>query len=428
MPKKTKQSKELINSPKGMRDILPQDQPIWAKMRKEIREIAETYNFCRIDTPIAEYAKLYERPLGRGSDVVEKQMFIISTKGGDRLALRPEGTAGIARAYLQYGLSHVAQPLKLYYEGPMFRYEHPQAGRFRQFYHAGFEIIGSEDDPVYDAQVMLTCYRLIESLKIPDLRIELNTIGCRACRPNYRRKLLDYYSGKEKKVCEDCRRRLQINPLRVLDCKEEFCQPIIEGAPVMVDNLCGICNKHFKAVLEHLDELSLSYRLNHHLVRGFDYYSRTVFEIFAEGFDPALAGGGRYDYLMEMIGGRATPAVGGAVGLDRLVEVIKARNINVAAKIKPKVFLIHIGDSAKKKSLSMVESLMAAGVGVVESLGKDSLRAQLKMADKLNAPLALILGQQEVFEQSIIIRDMKSGVQETVPLNKIVAVVKRKLK
>lgn len=428
MSKRKKQSKDLIHSPKGMRDILPQNQFVWEKMRKEIREIADVYNFYRIDTPVVEYAHLYERPLGQVSDVVEKQMFIISTKGSDRLALRPEGTAGIARAYLQHGLSHLAQPLKLYYEGPMFRYENPQAGRLRQFYQAGFEIIGSEDDPVYDVQIILSCYRFIESLRIKNLRVEINSIGCRVCRLNYRRKLLDYYGDKEKKICEDCRRRLKINPLRVLDCKEEICQPVIKEAPIMLESLCNACNHHFKSVLENIDELAIPYHLNNHLVRGFDYYSRTVFEIFTEGFTPALAAGGRYDYLMEMIGGRTTPAVGGAVGLDRLVEVVKSREINLDSKPKTKVFLIYIGEAAKKKSLSVMESLIAAGVRVRESLGKDSLRAQLKLADKLSSPLALIFGQQEVFEQSIIIRDMKTGAQETVPLTKVAQAVKKKLK
>ncbi|OGY64521.1 MAG: histidine--tRNA ligase [Candidatus Harrisonbacteria bacterium RIFCSPLOWO2_02_FULL_41_13b] len=425
---KKSKNKNLINSPKGMHDILPQDQPIWEKMRKVAKDISDSYNFSRIDTPIVEYASLYERPLGAGSDVVEKQMFILNTKGGDGLALRPEGTAGVSRAYLQHGLSHLAQPLKLYYEGPMFRYEHPQAGRFRQFYQSGFEIIGSEGDAVYDVQVILACVRLLETLKIKNLSIEVNTIGCRTCRPNYRRKLLEYYKGKEKKICADCQRRLKNNPLRVLDCKEDICQPFIKEAPIMLENLCVFCNKHFKAVLDHLEELALPYRLNNHLVRGFDYYNRTVFEIFTEGFAPALAAGGRYDYLMEMIGGRATPAVGGAIGLDRLVEIIKSHEINLIAKKKPKIFLVHIGDEARKKALTIVESLLLAGIDVYESLGKDSLRAQLKIADKIASPLALIFGQQEVFEQTIIIRDMKTGAQETVPLVKIANVLKKRLK
>ena len=427
---KSKKNKFFIQSPKGMHDVLPPDQPIWGKIRQLNREIAQSYNFSRIDTPILELAQLFERPLGESSDVVEKQMFILKAKGGDRLALRPEGTAGVARSYIQNGLSHLAQPLKLYYEGPMFRYEQPQAGRLRQFHQVGFEIIGSEDDSIYDAQVILACFRLIESLKIKNLNIQINSIGCRSCRPIYRRKLLDYYKEKDKQnlACPDCYRRLKINPLRVLDCKKESCRLLVKDAPIIIESLCSFCKKHFKAVLEYLEELALPYNLNHHLVRGFDYYNRTVFEIFSENFDSALAAGGRYDYLIEMLGGRPSAAVGGAVGLERLIDIVKEQNINLGLKSKSKIFFIHIGELAKKKSLVIIENLLEAGLDVMESLGKESLRSQLKVADKFKSPLAVIFGQQEAFEESIIIRDMKTGAQETVPLAKVVQALKRRLK
>ncbi len=429
MPRASKKPKAaIITAPKGMHDTLPGDQPIWDRIRKIGKATADFYNFLRIDTPILEKAELFQRPLGETSDVVEKQMFVLKTKGGDALALRPEGTAPIARAYIENGLSHLGQPLKLYYEGPMFRYEQPQAGRFRQFHQLGFEIISNDNDPIYDAQVLLACYRALQDLKLKDISVQLNSIGCHKCRPNFRRQLLEYYRPKEKQLCNDCRRRLKTNPLRLLDCKNEKCIELKKDAPNILDSLDFDCKKHFKKVLEFLEEVRLPYTLNQHLVRGFDYYTKTVFEIFHEGFDFAIASGGRYDYLLEMLGGRQLPGVGGAIGVERLVEIIKAKNISVVGKSRPKLYLIHIGDLAKIRALSIIELFREAGLDVVEALGKDSLRAQLKAADKIGSPLALIFGQQEAFEQSIIIRDMKTGAQETVPLKKVVEAVRRKLR
>ncbi|MDO8467279.1 MAG: histidine--tRNA ligase [bacterium] len=418
----------VITGPKGMHDILPSDQPLWDKIRKAVKEVSDYYNFWRIDTPLLEKAELFSRPLGETSDVVEKQMFSVNTKGGDNLVLRPEGTAPIARAYIEHGLSHLGQPLKLYYEGPMFRYEQPQAGRFRQFHQAGFEILSNENDTVYDIQVILACYRTLEALKLKEVSIQINSTGCQRCRPGFRKKLIEYYKNKEKSLCGDCKRRLKVNPLRLLDCKNEPCVELKKDSPNILDGLCFDCKRHFKKLLEFLEETKLPYSLNQYLVRGFDYYSKTVFEMFASGFDFAIAAGGRYDYLIDSLGGRQSPGVGGAIGLDRVVEVIKAKNINLLGKLKPKVFLIHMGDMAKIKAIGLVEELREAGVDVHESLGKESLKAQLKAADKLHSEWALILGQQEVFEQSIIIRDMKSGAQETVPLKKVVEVVKKKLR
>lgn len=424
---KTKRPRgSIITAPKGMHDILPEDQPIWEKIKKTTKETAEFYNFLRIDTPILEKFELFERSLGATSDVIEKQMFLLKTKGGDMLALRPEGTAPIARAYIEHGLSHLGQPLKLYYEGPMFRYEQPQAGRVRQLHQAGFEIISNENDPVYDAQVLLACYRSLEDLKIKDLDIQINSIGCAKCRPGYRKKLIEYYKPKEKSLCVDCRRRLKINPLRLLDCKEESCIVLKKDSPNILDSVCSDCRKHLKKVLEFLEEVKIPYTINQFLVRGLDYYTKTVFEIFTSGFNFAVAAGGRYDYLMELLG-RPSQGVGGAVGMDRIMEVIRGRGINLLGRPKPKIYLIHMGELAKTKALALIETLREANIDVAESLGKESLRAQMKMADKMGSAYTLIFGQQEAFEQSIIIRDMKSGSQETVPLKKFVEVLKKKL-
>ncbi len=427
---KEEKRKTAFQSPKGMHDILPLDQPWWDKVKKITQEIADFYGFLRIDTPILESAEIFEKSVGQATDIVEKQMFVLKSRGGDRLVLRPEGTSAIVRAYFQHNLNRLGQPIKLYYFGPMFRYEQPQAGRYRQFYQIGFEILGGEDDPIYDAQIILATYRLIEELKIKKLIIQLNSIGCKNCRLVYRRKLQDYYRKLQDKICKDCRRRLSINPLRLLDCKNPTCEAIKTQAPIILDNLCQSCRNHFRAVLEYLDELNLTYTINPYLVRGLDYYNRTVFEIFTESTNISLAGGGRYDYLGEMIGAKrgSLAAVGSSLGVERLIETAKAQGIGGVSRTKAKVFLVQIGKPAKKKSLCLIEAFREAGIKVLESLGRESLKSQLKVADREEVEMALILGQREVFEDSIIIRDMKSGSQETVPLQKVVEEVKKRLR
>jgi len=428
--KTEKKAKMLFQSPKGMHDILPSEQPWWEKLKKVSQEVANFYNFLRIDTPILEDAEIFERGIGITTDIVEKQMFNLRTKGGDRLVLRPENTPAIVRAYLEHGLSRLPQPLKLYYFGPFFRYEHPQFGRYRQFHQIGFEILGGEEDPIYDSQIILVSLRLIEELKIKNSIIQLNSLGCKNCRQIYRRKLQDYYRKLSRKICKDCRRRLSLNPLRLLDCKNEKCELIKSRAPTMLDYLCPACRNHFREVLEYLDELSLPYTLNPYLVRGLDYYNRTVFEITTEGYNISLAGGGRYDYLGEMLGGRKNvlPATGSSLGAERLIEIMKARDIGGLPKIKARAFLVQIGKPAKKRALGLIEDFRRAGVKVIESLGRESLNSQLKIVDREEVEIALILGQREVFEENIIIRDMKSGVQETVPLLKVVEEVRKRLK
>jgi histidyl-tRNA synthetase len=435
MPKKTpaKKSsakKESFQSPKGMKDILPFEQPVWEKIRKVSRDIADSYNFLRIDTPILEDAEIFEKGVGQGTDIVEKEMFIVRTKGGDRLALRPEGTAGIMRAYIQHGLSRLSQPLKLHYIGPMFRHEKPQAGRYRQFHQVGFEILGGTEDSIHDAQVIVATLRLIEELKIKNLSIRINSIGCGNCRTAFKRNLQDYYRRRQKDICKDCQKRISTNPMRLLDCKNEDCQKIREKSPAIMDYLCTSCRSHFRSVLEYLDEAGIGYLPDPYLVRGLDYYNRTVFEIFTEGISSALAGGGRYDYLAEMMGMRkgGLPAVGSSLGVERLAEAMASQEVGGYGASKAKFFLVQIGKPAKKKAFRLVEEFRKGGLRISESLGKDSLKAQLKVADKEGVDMALILGQREVFEETIIIRDMKTGAQETVPLERAVEEAKKRIK
>jgi len=426
MPRTKKTKIESIQSPKGMHDILPESQPLWERIRKTARDICEYYNFKRLDTPILEKAELFERSVGEDTDIVEKEMFILKPKGKEKLALRPEATAGIARAYIQHNLKQLGFPLKIYHEGSMFRYEQPQAARVREFRNIDFEIISNDNDPIYDAQIILAAFRLLESLKIKNLCININSIGCKNCRPNYKKKLQAYYKIHKSKLCKDCERRLVLNPLRLLDCKQEICQELKAGAPIALDNICANCKNHFKKVLDYLEELELSYNLNHSLVRGLDYYTKTVFVIKVKDVGFEIAGGGRYDYLISQLGGKMSPAVGCGVGIERIIEVLNAQGVKFTPRLKNKIFLVYIGELAKKKSLSLIEELRKANIDVMEFFGQASLSAQLRKADRVGAPYALIFGQKEVFEKSVILRDMKTGIQETVLFAKLADVIKKK--
>ena len=403
--------KITFQSPRGMHDILPGDWQILAKFYNRATEILEFYGFSRIETPIAEERDLFVRTVGEHTDMVEKQMYPLKSKGREDLVLRPEITAPVVRSYLEHGMHRLPQPQKFYYFSQAFRYEKPQAGRFRQFWQIGAETLGGESDPIHDAQIIIAFYKLIEDLKLGNVVVGINSIGGANDRQNYKKKLVDYYRKHSKEICKDCARRIKTNPLRVLDCKVKGCQVVKEDAPIILDNLSSISKAHFKQVLEFLDELSIPYILKPNLVRGLDYYNRTVFEIYVaeEGReDLSLVGGGRYDYLAEQLGGRQTAGGG-------------------TSRSRKEVYLVHVGALAKKKSVSLLEELRKGGVNVVSNLGKSSLSAQLEGANKANAPMALILGQKEVFEESIIIRDMKAGTQETVPLDKIVGEIKKRL-
>ncbi|HCX27865.1 MAG TPA: histidine--tRNA ligase [Candidatus Portnoybacteria bacterium] len=428
MPKKKKQKN--FQAPKGTRDILPEEQLYWDRFYKVAEELAKDYGFQKIETPMFEDVELFSRGTGATTDIVTKQMYLLRTPGGARLALRPEGTPGVVRAYMENGLASQPQPIKLYYLGPMFRYEQPQAGRYRQLYQLGLENIG-EPEAVLDAQIIQFCFSLFKDLGLKKANVQINSLGCPQCRSAYRRSLMDYYRYRKNRVCPDCRRRMKENPLRLLDCKEEKCQPIKSQAPATVDYLCEECNKHFKEVLEFLDELEIPYFLNNNLARGLDYYTKTVFEIFwdEEGEkSSALGGGGRYDGLVKDLGGKPTPAVGVGLGIDRIIALMKKEQVRLEPVRNPKIFLVQLGMMGKKKSLKLFEALREAGISTAESLSRDSIKAQLKIADRLKVKFALILGQQEALDGTVIIRDMETGVQEIVPLEKVIDEVKKRFR
>ncbi len=428
-----------FQSPTGMHDILGKDIMYFRKIEKTCKDIADFYGFRRIETPILEETKLFEKGTGFSTDIVQKEMFSLRTKGGDYLTLRPEATPGIIRSYIQNGMQNLPKPIKFWHFGPFFRYERPQADRFRQFNQFGFESIGV-DKPIIDVQIIQIFFNILKGLGIKDLIIQINTIGCPECRSEYRRKLIKYLRSGQSSLCSDCRRRLKENPLRILDCKNEKCQEIIKSAPQMIEYLCKDCHNHFKNVLEFLEELELPYELNPYLVRGLDYYTRTVFEIFSnlsqknkeypeqEGKRIALAGGGRYDELVKLLGGKETPACGGAAGVERIVRLMKLMGKKTLVKKRPQVFLAQVGELSKRKALKIFEELRSNNIKVAEAFYKDSLVEQLGIADKLEIKFVLILGQKESIDNEIIIREMKTGKQKIIPFKRIVREVKKRIK
>lgn len=413
-----------------MHDILGEEQEYFQKIHDAVKEVVNFYHFKKIITPILEETELFVKGTGAFTDIVEKEMFSLRTKGGDNLSLRPEGTPGVVRAYIEHGMRNLPQPVKFWYFGPCFRYERPQAGRYRQFHHAGLEVIG-EKSSVVDVQIIQIFYGIIQKLKFKNLLIEINSLGDLNCRPNYRRLLVRYLKSRENLLCPDCKRRLKANPLRILDCKEAKCQEVVSGAPQMVDHLCNECKSHFKEVLEFLDEVGIPYYLNPYLVRGLDYYTRTVFEIVEEGENKSqgtLIAGGRYDNLVKLLGGKDTPACGGAMGVERVINAMKNRGVALSQSANPEVYLAQLGVLAKRKSLKLLEDFRIAKIPVSESFSKDSLSVQLGIASRMGVKYALVFGQKEALEDSIIIRDMKTGKQNTVKITEVAKELKKGLR
>lgn len=422
---KSSQIKKKVPPPKllrGMKDILPDEQLYWNVIRDQVRSFANDYGFGRIDTPTLEPESLFKRGVGDMTDIVQKEMYSFVDQGGEHIAARPEATASIVRAYIEHGMVSLPQPVKLYYIGSMFRHERPQFGRFRQFYQFGFESLGV-DQPVVDAELILLGHRLCRDLQL-DVRVQLNSIGDPKSRGVYLEALKSYLKDYKKTLCESCLKRLAKNPLRVLDCKEASCQKVLEGAPQTFDYLADDAKQHFVMLMEHLDELEIAYELNPRLVRGLDYYNRTVFEYWYDdeqfGGNLALGGGGRYDYLSSILGGRPTPAVGLAMGIERLVLLLKEKNTYPFMQYRPDVFIAQLGDQARKKALRLFDDLRTAGIKVRQTFTRDGLGGQLGIADKLGAKFVLILGQKEILDQTVLVRDMENGSQEVVPYEKIV--------
>ncbi len=412
-----------------MRDLTNETYYSFQGFFEKAQEIAVYYGFKPIETPILENEEIFTTTIGEGTDIVDKEMYTLKTKGGDHLALRPEHTASLMRAYIEQGMQTLPQPVMLYQYGPVFRHDKPQKGRYRQFWQFDLDSLGN-DKSIMDALVIKTGITILEEAGAENLSININSLGDKECRNSYQRELVSYYRKHISDLPAIDRERLKTNPLRILDSKEEKTKIINENAPDSISFLCPSCKKHFKEVLEYLEEMNIPYNINKSLVRGLSYYTRTVFEVYTEseeegGAPIQVASGGRYDYLARQIGGRKdVPAVGFSMGVDRIVESKWYKKLSPRIMKKPKIYFIQLGSEAKLKSLNIIEILRKAHVPIAQSLSKDSLGSQLSIAEKLAIPYALIFGVKEAIENSVIVRDMSNRSQDTVKLSKLLEYLK----
>jgi len=399
---------------------MPQEQAYWRYIEEKAVEISQLYGYSRIDTPTFEDTRLFSRSVGEGTDIVQKEMYTFTDGGGNQITLRPEGTASVCRAYLEHGMHNQPQPVKLYYLAPIYRYERPQAGRYRQHHQFGYEAIG-DDDPALDAEVIDMAWRLLELLGLKRLSLLLNSIGCRKCRPAYLTILRQYYAQHSSDLCPECKVRLERNTLRLLDCKKPLCQQLAASSPRSIDCLCPECQEHFNQLKRYLKQLQLPFIVNHCLVRGLDYYTRTVFEIQPEtgGAQSTLGGGGRYDDLIEELGGKPTPAIGFACGIERIILNLKKQKVAIPPLPRPQVFITQVGDKARDEAVKLAARLRRAGIGVLQASVSKSLKAQLRQANNLGAHYAVIIGEQEMKTGTVILRDMTNAKQETLLLAEI---------
>jgi histidyl-tRNA synthetase len=416
----------LYKAPRGTADILPEEQSYWRFLEAKAIALCQLYGYQRLDTPAFEDFQLFSRSIGEGTDIVTKEMYTFKDRSGNILALRPEGTAPVCRAYLEHGMDNLPQPVKLYYLAAIFRYERPQSGRYRQHYQFGFEAVG-DGDPVIDAEVIEMAWRFFGSLGLDNLFLFVNSIGCKICRPGYLNALKSYYSKKLSGLCPDCKSRFEKNPLRLLDCKKPSCYGVAEAAPRSTDFLCKECLEHFEDVVKYLKVLMLPFELNHRLVRGLDYYTKTVFEIQppGEGAQSALGGGGRYDDLIQELGGKPTPAIGFASGMERVVLNLKKSKIAVPVLTVPPVFIAHLGNEAGLEAAKLASILRKDDIAVILSSGDRSLKGQLRQANSLGSSYAAIIGEDEVKSGTVTLRNMATGEQKAVSPAALPALLKR---
>jgi histidyl-tRNA synthetase len=412
----------------GMPDVLFEDQRYWRFILTKIQETVDLFGYQRLDTPLLEQANLFVRGVGQGTDIVEKEMYIFDDRDGDQLALRPEFTAGIMRAYVENGLHTLPTPLRVWTTGPLFRHEKPQKGRYRQHSQFDIEVIG-EQDPAIDAEVISVAWHLFTNLGFFGLRLYINSTGCPKCKPAYLQTLIDYFTPYAAKLPPDDKMRLQKNPLRMLESKEEFTRSLLENTPRITDYLCEECADHFAGLKSYLQAIDRPYEVDYRIVRGLDYYTKTVFEIKADGLgsQDTICGGGRYDGLIEEIGGRPTPGIGFGSGIERFVIALRHLGIEPPPEPLPKVTVSYLGQTAKLEALRLVETLHNEQIGALFTPGDRSLKAQLKAADRIEAAFALILGDDEVKAGQVTVRDMKNSEQTQVHLNDIVAWLKERL-
>ncbi len=413
-----------ITSVRGFRDILPEETPKWQRVEEKIRKIFFNFGIKEIRIPILEKTELFKRGIGEATDIVEKEMYTFVDRGNEQLTMRPEATASVIRSYIEHHMYEKDPVAKLFTIGPMFRRERPQKGRFRQFHQINVEFLG-QDDPRIDADLMSMLIYLLTELGLEGLKLELNSLGCDTCRPAFREKVILFLKDKENRLCEDCRRRLGSNPLRVFDCKNESCQETISGAPTILDFICPECTGHFEKVTGHLEILNVPYSINKRMVRGLDYYTRTAFEITsgALGAQNAVTGGGRYDGLVQMLGGPAMPGIGFAIGFDRLISMLPDNYGEDTGS--PNIFIATMGESAQGRAFSICNALKRAGIRADMDFSGKSLKAQMKRANKLNCSHTLIIGDTELEEGIAPLRNMRDGTQDSVAIKNADALIEK---
>ncbi len=409
----------MIQLIRGFKDILPEEIPVWQQVEQTATALFEAFGFREIRIPVMERTELFARSIGEGTDIVEKEMYTFPDRKGDLLTLRPEATASVARAYIQHKRYAVDPVQKVYTIGPMFRRERPQKGRYRQFYQINAEAFGVAS-PLMDAQIIHMLAVLLDRLRVTAVTAHINSLGCPVCRPGYKAALCDHTAAGVDNLCADCKRRRTQNPLRVLDCKVPTCREAVAGAPSLLDHLCDACRDHFTTVTESLDLLGVSYEIDKQLVRGLDYYTRTTFELQTRslGAQSAVAGGGRYDGLVAALGGPDTPAIGFAIGFDRLVEIMMQTQPPV--RQAPDLFVAALGDESRKAAFSWSSALGARGIGTEMDLSGKSLKGLMKRADRLGARYVMIVGDAELAQQAVVLRDMETKTQQTLPIEGIV--------
>ena len=411
----------FIKVPKGTQDILPEDISKWYYVENVIKETLNKYGYKEIRTPFFEYTDLFVRGIGESTDIVTKEMFTFPDRKGRSLTLRPEGTAPVVRAYLENSMGRTAKVIKLFYLGPMFRCEKPQAGRFRQFNQFGIEIIGTKS-PAADAEVIITVLDVYKKLGLKNLEILINSVGCKKCRINYVQKLKEYLKHKKDFLCSECKERYIKNPLRVLDCKKDSCKRIIEEAPMITENLCKECESHFAQVKSYLDDQKIIFQENPRLVRGLDYYTKTAFEIISGelGAQNAIGGGGRYDDLVEELGGKPTPAVGFAAGIERMIITIDQQRVKWPAEKRLDMFVAKIDKKNNDTAFRLLQKIRNAGFSADMDYSEGSLKSQMRIANKIGARFTVIVGEEELSKNMVILRNMQTKEQKEVKIDNLI--------
>lgn len=403
---------------KGTEDVLPKDSYRWQFVEDVMRKESAAYGFKEIRTPVFEHTELFARGVGQTTDVVQKEMYTFDTKGGESVTLRPEGTAGAARAVLEHGLVNDSLPIKASYFVSCYRYEKPQAGRLREFHQFGLECYGTQS-PVADAELICAAQSIFDRLGIKQLRLEINSIGCPTCRAEYHKALKEYFYGYKDELCETCNSRLEKNPMRILDCKSPVCSKIAQGAPKITDYLCDECKEHFASVQKYLDAAGVEYTVNPTIVRGLDYYTKTVFEFVTDfiGAQGTVCGGGRYDGLIEELGGKHLPSLGFAMGIERLLMLMDKQGIEIPKPSTCNLYVAVMGESASLKSFEIIKAVRSCGLIAETDIVGRGLRAQMKYADKIGAKFSMVLGDNEIEQGKAVIKNMSSGEQTEIVLD-----------